>query len=74
MPSSRQKFWKEKFAANKSRDKKKNKRLLEEGWRVLVVWECALKGDRGAHAARTTAKAAKWIRRSRGSKFAVIGD
>jgi DNA mismatch endonuclease, patch repair protein len=43
-PKTRSTFWREKFAANRSRDDKNVGLLLERGWRVLTVWECALKG------------------------------
>jgi len=37
-------FWHEKITANIERDKKNTRQLKEDGWRVLHVWECALKG------------------------------
>ena len=43
-PSSRKEFWKEKFAANRKRDRRNYATLAANGWRVLVVWECAIKG------------------------------
>ena len=43
-PSTRKAFWKEKITSNKDRDKKNLVTLREHGWRVLVVWECSLKG------------------------------
>jgi len=42
-PSSRKKFWKEKFEANIERDKRNYAALKAIGWRVLVVWECSIK-------------------------------
>jgi DNA mismatch endonuclease (patch repair protein) len=42
-PSSRKKLWEEKFKANKKRDNKNYHALEMSGWRVLVVWECAIK-------------------------------
>lgn len=33
-----------KIESNKQRDKEYNSSLQHMGWRVLVVWECALKG------------------------------
>ncbi|WP_204330235.1 very short patch repair endonuclease [Rhizobium phaseoli] len=44
MPTSRHEFWAAKIAANKERDKRTNLALSNEGWRVLTVWECSLKG------------------------------
>lgn len=42
-PSSRKEFWKEKFEANRKRDRRNYDALAASGWRVLVVWECAIK-------------------------------
>lgn len=33
--------WKKKFSDNKARDQRVTKQLLEQGWRVAVIWECA---------------------------------
>ena len=43
-PSTRRKFWKEKFEANRKRDRRNYETLKKSGWRVLVVWECIFKG------------------------------
>lgn len=40
-PTSRGEFWKTKLAANVERDSRAIEALLNAGWRVLVVWECA---------------------------------
>jgi len=42
-PSTRQEFWQGKFAANVARDAAVSGKLLEDGWRVATVWECALR-------------------------------
>lgn len=42
-PASNQIFWKEKLQTNRERDIRNYKLLREQGWRVLVVWECACK-------------------------------
>lgn len=42
-PTTRPDFWKRKFAANVRRDRNVRCRLLSNGWRVAVVWECALR-------------------------------
>lgn len=44
IPSSRKDFWTAKFATNVERDKNNRDKLLKLGWRVLIVWECALNG------------------------------
>ncbi len=43
-PATRQEFWEEKIRKNRYRDTVTEKTLLEAGWRILTVWECALKG------------------------------
>lgn len=40
-PSTRPEFWREKLGRNVERDRENVDALLELGWRVLVVWECA---------------------------------
>lgn len=40
----RQDEWREKIQANTLRDKKNVERYQSLGWRVLIVWECALQG------------------------------
>lgn len=42
-PSTRPEFWQGKFAANVARDAAVRGKLLEDGWRVATVWECALR-------------------------------
>jgi DNA mismatch endonuclease (patch repair protein) len=44
VPATRKDFWVEKIDANKARDQRDIARLQSEGWRVLIVWECALRG------------------------------
>lgn len=43
-PKTRIEFWKTKLNGNHERDVKQQSALLNEGWRVGVVWECALRG------------------------------
>ena len=42
-PSTRPEFWQTKFEANVARDSGFRAMLLESGWRVATVWECALR-------------------------------
>ena len=41
-PSTRREYWESKFLANVNRDRRNQELLLDEGWRVAIVWECAL--------------------------------
>jgi DNA mismatch endonuclease (patch repair protein) len=45
-PSSNEVFWREKITRNKVVDKVAGLSLHEQGWRILKIWECALKGKR----------------------------
>ena len=44
MPTTRPEFWRAKICENRRRDETAAHRLQTIGWRVLVVWECALRG------------------------------
>ena len=43
-PSSRPEFWKDKIEGNRERDIRNQEALLNLGWRIFTLWECALKG------------------------------
>jgi len=43
LPNTRRDFWEKKIHGNRDRDAKVVARLEELGWRVAVVWECAIK-------------------------------
>lgn len=70
-PSSNQNWWMEKFARNVSRDIKKRRQLLQAGWRVMVVWECALR-NAGVERDRALDELAAWIRS--GTRTGTIPD
>ena len=42
-PATRTGFWMKKFAANVQRDANVKEMLASTGWRVAIVWECALR-------------------------------
>lgn len=43
LPATRAEFWKTKLEGNVERDARAVKALQAMGWRVLVVWECAIR-------------------------------
>ena len=45
LPTTRHDFWKEKRKANLERDARKTTELLNAGWRVAIVWQCALEKE-----------------------------
>lgn len=61
VPKSRREFWQNKFETNRERDSRNVRLLRDQGWRVLTVWECMLKG-KAAEPAEVVAEAAKaWL-------------
>jgi len=60
LPSTRPEFWKAKLEGNAERDRGAVEALLADGWRVLTVWECAIR-DRAVLATLPVALA-EWIR------------
>jgi len=64
VPKSRREFWTEKFRANRSRDERNSLALLRRGWRVLTVWECALRGKTAAPSAAVAKKVKSWLESS----------
>lgn len=45
LPKTREAFWAAKIESNVRRDAATIQRLLEAGWRVAIVWECALRDE-----------------------------
>jgi DNA mismatch endonuclease, patch repair protein len=46
LPATREAFWRKKLEANVKRDRRAMDVLRSDGWRVLIIWECALRGPR----------------------------
>jgi len=44
LPSSNTAFWNNKIVGNRKRDEKRIKELNLQGWRVLTIWECSVRG------------------------------
>lgn len=43
-PATREEFWRTKIARNIENDERAIASLKAAGWRVAIIWECALKG------------------------------
>ena len=39
-PKTRREFWTDKFASNRKRDTTAVSSLEQEGWEVVIIWEC----------------------------------
>lgn len=61
-PKSREGFWRGKIKANIERDRQVSGQLKEQGWRVLRVWECALKGRTKIGLAEVLDDSAIWLK------------
>lgn len=70
IPSTREKYWKEKFEKNKERDQRKIDKLLQMGWRVAVVWSCTLEDRNKELVDKTVKKVGRWLN-SNDSKLIV---
>lgn len=46
IPKTRTQWWTDKIKVNKVNDVKAVKALKKEGWKVITVWECKLKGKK----------------------------
>ena len=43
LPTTNAKFWKQKISRNIARDKSNKEKLLDLGWRVIIIWQCEIK-------------------------------
>lgn len=61
MPEAHEAFWRDKITRNKANDRKVRRSLLAAGWRVGLVWECALRGA-GKNPDAVARRVAAWLR------------
>lgn len=64
MPGTRPDFWAAKLNRNRQRDAEVRNALKLAGWRILTIWECALKGRTRLDAEVAIERAATWLRGS----------
>lgn len=60
IPSTRTDFWKNKITSTRRNDRKVLERLSSEGWRICIVWECALRG-KGKDPVSVVENIASWL-------------
>jgi len=60
-PKTRKQFWRKKITRNKEVDQCNHKRLKVEGWYILTVWECALKGKTRRPFEKVVATITNWL-------------
>jgi DNA mismatch endonuclease (patch repair protein) len=61
-PKTRAKWWKDKIERNKAVDARTRESLAELGWRVGIVWECAIKGRARRPIDTVIEDCASWLR------------
>jgi DNA mismatch endonuclease (patch repair protein) len=67
LPATRREFWEKKIAANRTRDLRDNAALTAAGWRVLVLWECALRGPARDPVSAILDRVVSWLGSETGS-------
>ena len=72
-PSTRPEFWRAKITRNTEVDKANYQSLSEMGWRILTIWECALKGKTRKPIDAVAKAAAHWLEYGKGDKV-IQGD
>ncbi len=60
-PKSRPDFWRTKINKNCENDEKTLDALQEQDWRVLIVWECAIKGKERLEPDRIIEEITGWL-------------
>jgi DNA mismatch endonuclease (patch repair protein) len=61
-PDTRADFWREKISGNCARDSRTRLALLDQGWRVATIHECALRGRTRLGIELVADQCAEWIR------------
>ncbi len=62
-PGTRPDFWRDKIGRNRAKDHKARESLLASGWRVGIVWECAIRGA-GKNVEAVEQSLADWLQDS----------
>ena len=60
-PTTRPEFWREKIGRNRANDHKATEALVADGWRVGIVWECAIRGA-GKNIEDVAQRLTDWLR------------
>ena len=60
-PKTRREFWRKKITGNRARDIRNLEIYEKLGWKVLIVWECAVKGKARKPTSEVIQKTANWL-------------
>lgn len=74
LPATRRDFWQGKMAANTERDRQAVDALQASGWRVLLIWECAVRGPGRLDLSEAIELASSWIQSGTRSLVELQGN
>ena len=60
-PSTRKQWWRDKINGTRQRDRRANRQLLFDDWRVLTIWECSLKGSTRRPLEHVISQTIRWL-------------
>lgn len=63
-PQSNASFWREKISQTSAKDHQNIEKILSMGWRVCVIWECALKGKKDSDIHKIMESLFEWLKGS----------
>lgn len=71
-PKTRTEFWMSKIKKNKARDEIQIAKLNEDGWRTLIIWECAIRKMKSENSKTLIDMVAAWL--SQNSTFHELDE
>lgn len=64
-PKSNAEFWRQKITRNRRHDVTAIRQLIENDWRVLTIWECAVRGRNRSDPEALLTKVVSWLQSRR---------
>jgi DNA mismatch endonuclease, patch repair protein len=74
MPATRPEFWQSKIDGTVARDHAAVVALHAAGWRVLIIWECALRGPTRLPEEQVMEEASGFLKREEGNMREIRGN
>jgi DNA mismatch endonuclease, patch repair protein len=65
LPKTRTEFWRSKIGATRARDARNRRILIGNDWRVLTIWECALRGRTAEEIRESIEEISTWLKSHR---------
>ncbi len=64
LPKTRTEFWQKKLQENVERDSTNIRNLKSKGWRIAIIWECAIKKKKPSEIKSVIEQLDNWIKSS----------